>query len=145
MTTPDPAIHPDPAATSAAAALGEQARALVALALPYRDALSQLDAVLAVRAELLTDPDNDRHSMATGTALLAVLADAGEIGTPYGKLAVGAGTVVAALVALQLAGCFAPESCPGAEQPRSGATCRRCVGLVQLEDETGLSGKAFAE
>lgn len=139
MTTPAPT-----AAQAAAAALGDQARTLVAMAAPYR-AGDHLAATKAIRAALLADQVNDRDALATGAALLAVLADAGEIGTPFGKLVLPAGTVVASLIALEVAGCQTPESCPGTAQQTTDPveTCTRCAALTQLEAETGLTGRAF--
>lgn len=133
------------AAQAAADVLSDQARTLVAMAGLYRDS-GHLIAVQSIRSALLSGQENDRHALATGVAILAVLADAGEIGTPAGKLVVDAGALVAAMVALQVGGCQDPPTCPGVDQPPApGASCPRCMSLGKLQEETGLTGKEFLE
>lgn len=143
-SAPDPgyaAAHDQAAATVAA-----QVYALVQAAGRHRE-LTVPQAARAMMRELLADPDNDTGGLAAGVAMLAVAADRGEIGTPFGMLAIPGTAVMYAMLALQDAGCTdtacsaAAGTGPGAAGP---VTCSRCTALAQLEEATGLTGGDLA-
>lgn len=141
MTHTDETAAANPAAAAARAAVIGQTFALVSAASLYRDH-PLTDAVRELRRQLLADDDNDRAELATAAAILAVQSDRGEIGTPFGMLAVPAGAVAAGMVALEEAGCQNPGPCPGPDgAPLPGTACGRCVALGTLQEATGLTGK----
>ena len=127
----------------AAAVLAGQARTLVNMAGRYSDR-NQIMAVHLLRGVLLEATDNDRAALATSTALLAVLAEAGEVGAPYVKCLVAGESGAAARVARAAGGGQDPDQGPGpgADLAR---TCSRCVALAGMESETGLTGAMVTE
>jgi hypothetical protein len=131
------------ALAAAEAAVTEQTYALVQAAGRHRD-LGVPEAARTMMRELLADQANNRDALAAAVAVLAVAGDRGDIGTPFGMLAIPAATVLAAMVALYDVDCQF-GMCQGPTlKPIDMVTCRRCSALALLEDATGLNAQDVA-